>query len=436
MADFAGDEPVVAHSDETAVDDFQQRVEDAETAGAELTARESEERTLRETADVIEELHRIVENVAADDDVPDSTVDAIREVANMELRRIGTRLADTPTTESWHTPKERLMLSTESIGETLKKVWEAIKKAAERLYDALVKLVMSFIGVLESALRLAKDMQADLPGMNWGSAEPIASNRAKELSIQNKLTATWPKDVLTTLQQIATTDDEVFDIAEKISEEYIADFQQAIRAKQIAQTFSAQAARCKTFYVALRQKLAGIAAQPTPKPEPSAAHTVIYSSGLLPGEQRIQMRMPVETEGDIPFMVGLESAMSQPGGIKRDVFPQNAAKPEISRLPATEKAVLSDAVDGLVSLLEDLLKATKERQAKVKALRGKVTLLNGSLLQALTDDSADGRTKQLLAVLAKMAQFPLAIDRPVNKYLLHLVPHYVAALRQTVKAYS
>ena len=426
----------VAHADSRDSADFEHRVSEAEAASTEVVERQAESRKLRDVGEVLEELNRIVTDVAADDDVAPSTVALVRETANQTLRRTAQRLKDIPATENAMTHREHLMLSVESIGETLKQVWEAIKKAAERVYDALLKVVMGFIGVLESALRLAEDMQKDLPTLNWADATAVPSPYAKYLSINNKLSAQWPREVLTDLQRAVQIDHEIYDMASKVADDYVADFESAMRKNAITENWAAQAARCQGLFKGLRLKLASVATTPSSKPEAGAKGTVVYRSGLLPGERRIQFTAPEEGLDDVPFMVAFEHCLMSPGSVVRERYPQNAARPEIDKLPAVEKGLLKDAVDGLVKLLKDMLAAQEARKKEAQQRRAKIGMMNMEMAKPLTDEALDTQSRNLLLVLAKMASMPMALDRPVDKFLLEAVPHYTQALRQMVKAYS
>lgn len=427
---------VATASDPQGEVNFQHRVTEAAAAEGELNDRQAEAEKIRDVGEVLEALNRIVTDVAADDDVAPSTVALVRETANQTLRRADQRLKDVPTTENAMTPREHLMLSLESIGETLAKIWEAIKKAAERVYDALLKAVMSFIGVLESALRLAEDMQKDLPTLNWADATAIPSPYAKYLSINNKLSASWPRDVLSDLQRAKQVDEEVYDLATKVADEYVADFDAAMRKNTISEDWATQAARCQGLFKALRLKLAGVATSPAGKSEPGAKNTVLHRSGLLPGERRIQYTVPEENLDDLPFMIAFDHCLISPGSVVRERYPQNAARPEIDKLPAVDKAVLKDAVDGLVTFIKDMLKDQAERKTAGEARSKKIRAMNVSAMTPLTDASLSTQSKSQLMLLAKMAGMPMSLDRPVDKFLLDIVPHYTQALRQVVKAYS
>ncbi len=416
--------------------DFQSQVEAAEAATVEVTVRESDERQLRDAGEVMEELNRIVTNVAADDDVATSTTDLIREVANQSLRRTNQRLAELPTTESSMTSRERLTLSIESITETLKKVWEAILAAAERVYEALLKAVMSFIGVLESALRLLQELEKDLPGLNWSDAAPVKSHYARDLSISNRLSPTWPQDVLRDLERCVDVDEEVYKLAQTVADEYVSDFDAAMRKNAIASNWDEQAARCQGLFKALKQKLAGVATTPSGKSEPGAKDTLVHRSGLLPGERRIQFSVPVDGLDAVPFMMAVGHCLSSPGTVIREPYPQNAAKPEISALPAVDKAVLKDAVTGGVKLLQLLLSRQEARKADTEQRKKKIGAMNVAAMKPMTDDGLDAQSKQLLMVLAKMSTIPMALDRPVDKYVRDVMPNFVRALQQVVKAYS
>lgn len=439
MADvMAHTDPVTAVNDDGAVAtaDFQSQVVDAETDNRAVEERQGEESQLRSTSEILEELSRIVTEVAADDDVAESTTTLIREVANRTLARSDQRLKDAPTTESWHSPKERLMLSMESIGETLKKVWEAIKAAALRVYEALMKAVMSFIGVLESALRLAEDLQKDLPGLNWADATPITSAAAKNIAVNNKLSAQWPKETLTTLERCVQVDHEIYDIAKSVADDYVADFEQAMRNNKISENWDAQAERCQGLYKGLKLKLAAVATTPSGKSQPGGKGTVIHASGLLPGDKRIQFFVPEDKLDSVPFMIAFEHCLVMPGSVHSEPFPQNAPKPRIDKLPAVDKAVLRDGVDGLVTLIKDMLKNQQGRQSETKARQKKINSMNMGAMKAVGDEALDAQSKNLLMVLAKMAAMPMAVNRPVNKYVMQTLPEYLTALRHTVKAYS
>jgi len=87
--------------------------------------------------------------------VSDTTVNLVRIAAEKSLHHIGEVLNLPASMESAATPYQRLQVTLESIGEKVKQIWEAIKKAVMAAWQALVEF---FKGLFDSAVRVKQSI--------------------------------------------------------------------------------------------------------------------------------------------------------------------------------------------------------------------------------------------------------------------------------------
>lgn len=156
-------------------------------------------------AETLEDIHEVMEQSVEKGEGLDETAAEIAEVAIESIcNRLGiTNARVMPATESFGSANSRLTatkIAMEGIQDTIRKIWEAIKAAAIRIWD---KIVQFFTGVtknvksLESHLENLKDRVTKLDtGMKQKGADLDNTALAKTFSDNKKADASTAKKII------------------------------------------------------------------------------------------------------------------------------------------------------------------------------------------------------------------------------------------------
>lgn len=390
------DEPTVEY-DDTAVLEQSRLVQEA---GARLARCEQEESTIRDAAEVLVHLNAIIKEVAADDTVSESTELAVRQATARGLAQVGSVVTDIASTESWSTPKERVMLSMEAINETLGKIWEELKKALKRVMDAFVEFLMRHIRTLDIAYSKFKAMNSALRHpLNWPSAEDIPFAAAGKLSLNGKVSVTWVTRVLDDLQSVGRADLAQLKDCQSAAETIRAAVQSGIRNHDV-DTASDTVERAKAQYTKdIAKTISGIS-----QGKIESDHV---TSGELSGGYYISGQLDTTTY-----------TLNRPKDVTVDklVLPTNTA---VKNAVATGLQWTREQITAQQTLVKDIKHMLVD------------TELDGIAMKL--QDMGTTKTRELMTELLSTPRLLAQANRPMLAYFDAVLPTYVSALDKVIK---
>jgi hypothetical protein len=409
-------------------------VEEARTASKDVAAAEHREQELRDVGEALEQISEIVHGAIADDpeeDVADSTELVTREAADRELRRVGERLPALTSTESVGSPRERVMLTMESISSAIVRIIEAIKNAIKAVIETITRFFERYIGALETSKALAKELSADIKTLTWDKLVDTKSSYASKIAVGDKLPDTWITDTLDYINSVSKADGEMFDLTYGISEMFTAEYEKSMKSKEHALDLVKYGKAFEGYFGGLNKKLAGIALTPskTGKAEGEKGGITPITSGILPGGKVLVHREPTPGLDATTYFVNATGVMGP-----NMVTIESEKEFKAAVLPAPTKSTLISTVDSLPALVQEIITAKKTRHDNATKL-SKAAL--GFLTKGtMTDfDNAPTNVRAGLKMYGVLAKHSLVIAKPLEQYLLFLLPAYLHALSDVVDAH-
>ena len=427
------DAPVRETSVDTRRADVVEAVETARRTAVEVDEAEDRVTTLREASEVLEQISEIVAGaISDDDDVDDTTEAVVRQTANVGLRRARERLAEIPSTESEASPKARLMLTMESISDTLKRIVEAIKNAIKRVVEILTRFFENYIGALATSKALAKELTKDIKDLTWSEMVDTTSSYAAKITVTEKLPASWVTDTFGYLKSLAVADGDMFDLTFGISDMFIEEYKKTIKSKEYGLDLNKYGKSFENYFNSLNKKLAGVATTPskTGKPEGEKGGITPVRSGLLPGGKVLVHKEPTPGSDATTYFVNATGIMGP-----NMVTIESEKEFKTTVLPAPTKATLISTVDAIPAFVDGLIADKRARHEKATKLsKDAVGFLTNGILNGYGDAGVD--VQNGLKMFGVLARHSLVISKPIEQYMLFLLPAYLHALSDVVKSYK
>lgn len=217
------DEQVDAVADETPETEVTDVVESEQEVDAADTASDE----LEDAAEGLEALRASMESSLAAGGLTKEAARFANIAANSYTKRLGLSSSIMPSMESFGASDrlEATKISMEGIGETLKKIWEAIKSLAQRVWNAIVNFFKSIFGAAERLERRAKALDK-LAGKLTGDAKKskitVSARLASRIALGDKVdaSANGAKDLVKAIETCAKFDLENNQATAKFVEEF------------------------------------------------------------------------------------------------------------------------------------------------------------------------------------------------------------------------
>ena len=357
------------------------QVEDAVQAGDELES-------ISEVAvDAVEEGEGLTEEAAA---VASIAIESIRN-------RLGFRSTSTvvPALESFGNTNTRVMstkLVIEGIGDSLKKIWAAIKAAALRVWDMIKSFFAKLFNsatMLQKHIRSLKDRAKDIPSSAKPAEKKLKSGIAKQFSVKGKADFSTAKTIYNNTEKMSGVCTELAGKQREISraaEDLASGEINEASVKKFLESSKAGALnvmKALHIFPQLSGGLASITAN-LPKGTKKSAKVDHEAYGPFVGNQIL---LATVTDEEVLSYSVTKVKMSFVGAKEKDAT-------EIEALNANEVKEVLDLANGLANKLLDFKKVQSEYEAITKSTNKVAETVMASADKILNKTGSSTETRQ------------------------------------------
>ncbi len=417
------DEMTSAWVDGVSVDaeEVKQHLEDA---AAEVMDADNTTDELEEAAVALENLREIIQEGLATENpaVSDTTVNLVHIEAEKALEHVGEVLT-IKSIESTQSPLERLQLTMEAIGEKLEEIWEAIKVAVKRAWEAWVKF---FNGLIDSAQnvknnieKMRKALKALKGGEEQVGADAIKGSLAAHVgfdglkNIQDLLSAFTKLDsgMSPFLENSkAVVHKAILNAGNEVIEAVQSKDDSETKERSVGITFG----KIITDYSSLGTKLVKMVSDKATTDTDSEFNitgVVTTTSGMLPGGYVLEASDFARKEG--MFTIDHFTTLARGRFIRID---RESVKAEAA--PVANEAEMLKLLDVLESLIDSVIKSKSD----VSQFNRDIDAFNRQAQKAITDASHDDdrRLNDITTYLRAIANIGPSLVRQ-NTTLMNLV---------------
>lgn len=348
-------------------------------------------------------------NSAVDAGEETQTMDTLLRVAIGQINDGNDIAVSMPSLESTTDLKERVLLSLESIKDTIVELLKRLKEAAIRAMTAF----LNFLDRLADQIRVAKvTFQKTIEALkqleDWQTIDSFESTYGNKMAVKGVVSRSWANDVMGIIRKVAKSDNLLIHASSEMHNNVMPVLETALEKKKADIGWPGLKLRLDNYVKIVRDQLSGLADLPggysvVVEDDPTVVDRKLYSLQLLASFTRKKVRLE-----------------------KQDY-------PDVTSLPMpSSKADLLDHAEAGFELANLIL--VKQRD-KVAAIEEKEKIIEGGFLTryVATGGDPDSDDGELIRGIVDLLRLPSEIIVPTTRYLSHVLPAYATALYQCAK---
>lgn len=435
------EEPAVAEEDviEIATRPDPEAVEavaEMNDAGEVVIDHETDVAELADATDNLEQYRAVLEGSLEENGMDAAGARAIQVGLDSTLSRVGTEI-NTPALESYGSASNRIQatrLTIEAIGDKVKEIWEAIKRALANAWAALKKFFLSVFSAVERTRQQAEKVKAAASAATGTPTETSVEVKGAgtKLAINGKVPTTWVKTVSNVLTSAAAAVQK----ADEISGLY-SSVAQSMAGGSVTEGMASASGAVKSYMdeiTSVAQMFAKDGGMPAASsfkvPGVDSARSSVQLSAFLPGNAVFYVASPKGSESG-PMSLADTVAASKAG------FYQMGAKGEASDtftvLKDAEIVQLADAIIDACNQLDQRKDAlAKTAEAGTALVKAGDSLLNKA---ANESDDVQAQVRQTVQALPRLAENSGQWPKQLVSYLVGVSGATLKVAQASLKAY-